>query len=72
MELDARVTLSGGLRSPAEARRFVARTLTPLLGESTRLAGMGAAAARFGRRYADERLVDLVLEAATRRGGDWP
>ena len=32
MELDARVTFSGGLRSPAEARRFVARTLTPLLG----------------------------------------
>ena len=32
MELDARLTLSGNLRSPAEARRFVARTLTPLLG----------------------------------------
>jgi anti-sigma regulatory factor (Ser/Thr protein kinase) len=32
MELDARLILSGDLRSPSEARRFVARTLTPLLG----------------------------------------
>jgi anti-sigma regulatory factor (Ser/Thr protein kinase) len=32
MELDAHVTLRGDLRSPGEARRFVARTLTPLLG----------------------------------------
>ena len=32
MDLDARMTLSGDLRSPTEARRFVARTLTPLLG----------------------------------------
>ncbi|MCA1712597.1 MAG: ATP-binding protein [Actinobacteria bacterium] len=32
MELDARLTLPGDLRSPAQARRFVARTLTPLLG----------------------------------------
>ena len=32
MELDARLTLAGDLRSPQEARRFVARTLTPLLG----------------------------------------
>ena len=32
MELDASLSLSGDLRSPAEARRFVARTLTPLLG----------------------------------------
>jgi anti-sigma regulatory factor (Ser/Thr protein kinase) len=32
MELNARLTLSGDLRSPSEARRFVARTLTPLLG----------------------------------------
>ena len=32
MELDARLTLLGDLRSPAEARRFVARTLTPHLG----------------------------------------
>jgi anti-sigma regulatory factor (Ser/Thr protein kinase) len=32
MELDARLVLRGDLRSPTEARRFVARTLTPLLG----------------------------------------
>jgi anti-sigma regulatory factor (Ser/Thr protein kinase) len=32
MDLDARLTLRGDLRSPIEARRFVARTLTPLLG----------------------------------------
>ncbi|MDT7548805.1 MAG: hypothetical protein QOE84_1199 [Actinomycetota bacterium] len=32
MDLDARMTLRGDLRSPTEARRFVARTLTPLLG----------------------------------------
>src|SRR4051812_5899658 len=32
MDLDARLTLRGDLLSPTEARRFVARTLTPLLG----------------------------------------
>jgi anti-sigma regulatory factor (Ser/Thr protein kinase) len=32
MDLDVRMTLRGDLRSPTEARRFVARTLTPLLG----------------------------------------
>jgi len=32
MELDARLVLRGDLRSPVEARRFVARTLTPVLG----------------------------------------
>jgi two-component sensor histidine kinase len=32
MDLDARLMLRGDLRSPTEARRFVARTLTPLLG----------------------------------------
>ena len=32
MDLDARLMLRGDLRSPLEARRFVARTLTPLLG----------------------------------------
>jgi anti-sigma regulatory factor (Ser/Thr protein kinase) len=32
MDLDARLLLRGDLRSPTEARRFVARTLTPLLG----------------------------------------
>jgi two-component sensor histidine kinase len=32
MELEASLMLRGDLRSPTEARRFVARTLTPLLG----------------------------------------
>lgn len=32
MDLAARLSLRGDLRSPTEARRFVARTLTPLLG----------------------------------------
>lgn len=32
MDVDARLALRGDLRSPTEARRFVARTLTPLLG----------------------------------------
>jgi anti-sigma regulatory factor (Ser/Thr protein kinase) len=32
MDVDAHLTLRGDLRSPTEARRFVARTLSPLLG----------------------------------------
>ena len=32
MDVDARLALRGDLRSATEARRFVARTLTPLLG----------------------------------------
>jgi sigma-B regulation protein RsbU (phosphoserine phosphatase) len=32
MDLQTRLLLRGDLRSPTEARRFVARTLTPLLG----------------------------------------
>jgi UDP-N-acetylglucosamine--N-acetylmuramyl-(pentapeptide) pyrophosphoryl-undecaprenol N-acetylglucosamine transferase len=42
---------------------WVRSTLTPLLTDPARLATMGAAAASSGRRDADERLVDLVLEA---------
>jgi UDP-N-acetylglucosamine--N-acetylmuramyl-(pentapeptide) pyrophosphoryl-undecaprenol N-acetylglucosamine transferase len=42
---------------------WVRDTLTPLLADPSRLATMGAAAAGFGRRDADERLVDLVLTA---------
>jgi UDP-N-acetylglucosamine--N-acetylmuramyl-(pentapeptide) pyrophosphoryl-undecaprenol N-acetylglucosamine transferase len=42
---------------------WVRSTLTPLLTDSERLATMGAAAESSGRRDADERLVDLVLEA---------
>jgi UDP-N-acetylglucosamine--N-acetylmuramyl-(pentapeptide) pyrophosphoryl-undecaprenol N-acetylglucosamine transferase len=43
----------------------VSGTLTPLLTDPERLATMGRAAASSGRRDADERLVDLALEAAT-------
>ena len=42
---------------------WVAATLTPLLTDPARLATMGRAAARAGRPDADERLVDLALEA---------
>jgi UDP-N-acetylglucosamine--N-acetylmuramyl-(pentapeptide) pyrophosphoryl-undecaprenol N-acetylglucosamine transferase len=42
---------------------WVRRSLVPLLGDPDRLASMGAAAARFGRRDGDERLVDMALEA---------
>jgi UDP-N-acetylglucosamine--N-acetylmuramyl-(pentapeptide) pyrophosphoryl-undecaprenol N-acetylglucosamine transferase len=42
---------------------WVRTVLLPLLGDPARLAGMGAAAAGFGRRDGDERLVDLALEA---------
>jgi UDP-N-acetylglucosamine--N-acetylmuramyl-(pentapeptide) pyrophosphoryl-undecaprenol N-acetylglucosamine transferase len=57
---------------------WVGRTLAPLLADPARLATMGRAAAGFGRRDGDERLVDLALEAiaAGRRAGDqqrrWP
>jgi UDP-N-acetylglucosamine--N-acetylmuramyl-(pentapeptide) pyrophosphoryl-undecaprenol N-acetylglucosamine transferase len=42
---------------------FVASTVVPLLLDRDRLSAMGHAAAAFGRRDADEQLVDLVLEA---------
>lgn len=43
---------------------WVAATLLPLLTDPAGLTAMGEAAARFGRRDGDERLVDLALEAA--------
>ena len=46
---------------------WVRDTLTPLLTDPQRLATMGKAAAGSGRRDADERLVDLVLEAVRER-----
>jgi UDP-N-acetylglucosamine--N-acetylmuramyl-(pentapeptide) pyrophosphoryl-undecaprenol N-acetylglucosamine transferase len=46
---------------------WVEASLTPLLTDPARLATMGAAAAGSGRRDADERLVDLVLEAVRER-----
>jgi UDP-N-acetylglucosamine--N-acetylmuramyl-(pentapeptide) pyrophosphoryl-undecaprenol N-acetylglucosamine transferase len=48
---------------------WVRDTLTPLLADAGRLATMGAAAARFGRPDADERLADLVLVAASSSKG---
>jgi len=51
---------------------WVRDVLIPLLTDPARLAAMSKAAAGFGRRDGDERLVDLVLEAAdvrSRSGG---
>jgi UDP-N-acetylglucosamine--N-acetylmuramyl-(pentapeptide) pyrophosphoryl-undecaprenol N-acetylglucosamine transferase len=45
---------------------YVATTLVPLLRDRPRLASMSRAAAAFGRRDADERLVDLVVRAVGR------
>ena len=69
-ELNARpvVDAGGGLLVPdAQLSPAVIREqVLPLLLDSPRLAAMGAAAARFGRRDADERLAALVLAAAGR------
>lgn len=46
---------------------WVVATLVPLLTDTTRLDTMARAAARFGRTDGDERLADLVLEAARGR-----
>jgi UDP-N-acetylglucosamine--N-acetylmuramyl-(pentapeptide) pyrophosphoryl-undecaprenol N-acetylglucosamine transferase len=43
---------------------WVRSVLVPLLGDGERITAMGAAAARFGRRDADDRLVDMVVRAA--------
>jgi UDP-N-acetylglucosamine--N-acetylmuramyl-(pentapeptide) pyrophosphoryl-undecaprenol N-acetylglucosamine transferase len=49
---------------------WVASTLVPLLRDQERLAACGSAAAGFGRRDADERLVTMVLAAVRgRRAG---
>jgi UDP-N-acetylglucosamine--N-acetylmuramyl-(pentapeptide) pyrophosphoryl-undecaprenol N-acetylglucosamine transferase len=48
--------------------RWVRGSLVPLLTDPARLARMGTAAAGFGRRDGDERLVDLALEAAASGG----
>jgi UDP-N-acetylglucosamine--N-acetylmuramyl-(pentapeptide) pyrophosphoryl-undecaprenol N-acetylglucosamine transferase len=68
------VTAGGGLMidDAACTPDWVRGTLTPLLVDADRLATMGRAAAGSGRPDADERLVDLALEAAqhgTARGG---
>lgn len=46
---------------------WVRTAVLPLLLDPARLAAMGRAAASLGRRDADERLADLVIEAAGRR-----
>jgi UDP-N-acetylglucosamine--N-acetylmuramyl-(pentapeptide) pyrophosphoryl-undecaprenol N-acetylglucosamine transferase len=76
-ELIARpvVEAGGGLLvdDPDCTAAWVQATLTPLLTDPERLATMGRAAESSGRRDADERLVDLALEAVaagrTGRGG---
>lgn len=53
---------------------WVRATLTPLLTDPARLATMGRAAATSGRPDADDRMVDLVIEAArsgTAGGRQW-
>jgi UDP-N-acetylglucosamine--N-acetylmuramyl-(pentapeptide) pyrophosphoryl-undecaprenol N-acetylglucosamine transferase len=75
-ELIARpvATAGGGLLvpDPGCTPEWVAASLTPLLLDPDRLATMGAAAARFGRRDADERLADMVLQAARSKGARVP
>jgi len=46
---------------------WVRDTLIPLLEDAPRLAGMGAAAAKFGIRDGDQRLAEMVEAAALRR-----
>lgn len=60
------VAAGGGLlvEDAACTPEWLRRVLLPLLADRRRLASMGAAAAGFGRRDADERLADLVFEAA--------
>lgn len=71
-ELNAQpvVAAGGGLLAddPDCTPLWVATTLVPLLVDGERLADMGAAAARLGRRDADERLADMVTRAVERAG----
>ena len=63
------VAAGGGLMvpDPACTPGWVLETLAPLLTDAERLATMGRAAAGQGRPDADERLVDLALEAVRTR-----
>ena len=65
------VDAGGGLVVDDEACTpgYVAEVVTALVLDGARLRRMSAAAAGFGRRDADERLADLVLEAAASRTG---
>ena len=63
------VAVGGGLlvEDAACTPGWVRSTVLPLLLDHARLEAMGLAAASLGRRDADDRLADLVLEAAGRR-----
>jgi UDP-N-acetylglucosamine--N-acetylmuramyl-(pentapeptide) pyrophosphoryl-undecaprenol N-acetylglucosamine transferase len=63
------VAMGGGLlvEDAACTPGWVRSTVLPLLLDHARLEAMGLAAASLGRRDADDRLADLVLEAAGRR-----
>jgi UDP-N-acetylglucosamine--N-acetylmuramyl-(pentapeptide) pyrophosphoryl-undecaprenol N-acetylglucosamine transferase len=71
-ELIARPVVAGGggllVHDPDCTAAWVRATLTPLLTDPERLATMGRAAASSGRRDADERLVDLAIEAVASAG----
>ena len=71
-ELIARPVVAGGggllVHDPDCTAAWVRTTLTPLLTDPERLATMGRAAASSGRRDADERLVDLAIEAVASAG----
>ncbi len=64
------VEAGGGLMVADElcTPEWVATTLAPLVTDPERLAAMGRAAAQSGRGDADERLVDLALEAVAAAG----
>lgn len=70
-ELNARPVVDAGggvlVRDPMCTPDWVRTELTPLLTDRARVEAMGEAAARLGRRDADERLADLVLAALSGR-----
>jgi UDP-N-acetylglucosamine--N-acetylmuramyl-(pentapeptide) pyrophosphoryl-undecaprenol N-acetylglucosamine transferase len=68
------VDAGGGLlvEDAACTPEWVRDTLVPVLADPARLAAMGAAAAAFGIRDGDERLADLVVQAAGPGGAGGP
>jgi len=66
----AEVIAAGGgrlLDDAAVTPDWVQRTLLALLGDRAQLAAMAAVAATVGQRHADERMVELIGEAASHR-----